>query len=167
MIESVPAMLMSHYTTRIRVNFIKEYAEYLLDNRVVDSKKACMNVVGKLISAAMDNGECEISAVEEIKQYIDSKTLRSEANKKQHKFEKFTEDLFEDATDDITDNVLNSIPENISTKLKQMIQAKQVVESVEEELEEAMGDISKDIINRFMSKYGKLINPKFLSQFKI
>ena len=67
-------------------SFLEFYAGYLLDNRVVDSKDACFSNVGKLVSDSMDRGECSVSLMEHMQQYVQSYKIKTERIQKRDEF---------------------------------------------------------------------------------
>lgn len=163
----VPATVLSFYTARLKTNFVKEYAEYLLKNNVVDSKSACIEMVGKLLSAAIDNGDCGLPMVEEIKQYIDGTKLFTVAAKIDDNYEDLIKDILEDSTEDITEDTLLSFPNEFMEKIKQFQAAKATLKALEDEINKVVSaETATAIIDKFILKYGKLINPKFLEQIK-
>lgn len=67
-------------------SFLEFYAGYLLDNRIVDGKDSCFSNVGKLVSDSMDRGECSLSLMEHMKQYIQNYSIKTERVQKRDEF---------------------------------------------------------------------------------
>ena len=165
--NDVPASVLSFYDSRIKVNLLKEYVEFLFSAKFADSKKACNEIVAKLLSVIVDNGDCSIAVIDEIKQYINQYKLNTTAGQASNQMSTLSHDLVEDATEDMTSDTLLSFPEEVATKLKQLREAKKTVQKIEEQMYSLIGTGNvTGIISRFLTTYAKLINSQFITQFK-
>lgn len=53
----------------------KNYVDYIMDNKIIDNKAACIEHVGKIVSVLMDRGECSIAEWERVKNYIEQRPV--------------------------------------------------------------------------------------------
>lgn len=165
--SDVPASVLSFYDSRIKVNLLKEYVEFLFDENLVDSKKSCLDMVSKLLSVTVDNGDCSIAVIEEIKQYINGYKIKSITASVTDALKDLSRDLVEDSTEDLGDSDLLSFPDEVSQKLKALAQAKQSVVELESFIYNLLGDATvKGVITNFLQTYAKMINSQFLAKFQ-
>ncbi len=161
----LPAVLVVHYEVRARINLLKKYGEYLLHNNIVDSKQACFENIGKIISEAMDNGDCSISTIEEVKQYIEAQSLLSKEDQKAYKKEDMIKGILCSSTVDLTDDILENVPEELKNNLSEYKRMKAAIRVMRERIENNFSEVAENAIRVFMAKYAKLFAPEFLKDY--
>ena len=162
--NNLPIVVTSRIESRTKTNLLKEYAEFLLEEKLVSSKDECMDNLGVLISTAMDNGDCDISVMEEIQDYISKKKIISKYLQQKTIAAKLVESIIEKSIEDISDNV--ELPRELDQTVSAYLQCKKDFESAERELIQVFEQDCEEIADSFVSKYNKLFAKEFLNQFK-
>jgi len=120
-------------------SFFEFYAGYLLDSKNVSDKKSCFESVGKLVSEAMDRGECSAATMEHMKRFISNYQMTTvHAQRKQQRAE-----LFEAICYQLATNQPQQLESSLLTKLteyKTLCDRKRVLE------QELSGSLNKPVV---------------------
>lgn len=109
-------------------SFFKFYSGYLLDSGEIDSKASCTSVVGKLISDAMNRGECSVVTLNNVKQYIREYQVKTKFRERKDNFKQ----LFSAICNEIASGKMDNLPSSVVASLnryKELCDEKSNIES--------------------------------------
>lgn len=133
----------------------KEYCDYLIDVKKVDTK-TCKASVNKLLDVMVERGEISITSLDTINKYLVSK---------QSMINSITNDV-------ITRTVENlqlpkvEIDDSSFIKLKEYVSVKEELDILQSNMFNCFGVNIKQEINTVINTYSKLLDVDFVKQFK-
>jgi len=163
--QTMSAALSAYFSNKLKVQLLQEYAEYLAENGLVDSKKECFKQVAPIISAAMDNGELTISSMEVLKNYIENEvSIKSKALKQASERDELALDCLKDVLKDTNpDNI-----QNINTQEAELLTRFRDIHKAYDEIKKALmkkySEYAHITITTFIDKYRKFFNTQFLQK---
>ena len=148
---------------KIVYQFIKRYVNYLLTHQIYEDKDSLKSHIGKLVSSAMDNGDCSITTMDRLMQYIDESAILNKERKAMQNYENMV-------TEVVSEALLYATTVNTNSTLAAQVRTYQQVamqcENLKKSLIEVFWSKTEPAIKTFIAKYSKYIDTQFLNKFK-
>lgn len=163
--QVMSAALSSYFSNKLKVQLLQEYAEYLAEHGLVDSRKECFKQVAPIISAAMDNGELTIASMESLKNYIENEiSIQTQALKQASERDELAEDCLKDVLKDTNPENIQNINPQETELLAKFREAHQAYDEVKKVLMKKYSEYALIIVSTFIDRYRKFFNAQFLQK---